>query len=168
MAEQASVDVRPVAQLATNFNLPGMNPEASFYPGREVAVSKDGLFKEVDPRFREIFINQVCSRVPTTVYGLQHLMENVSRQEAVEVLRELGMAVSPYHFYELLRRTPEVLLPMLTPGKRILTRISTNTVHETFTEVIFNRHTGHVVRMPIEQEEVFQKDAFLLVSLGGV
>jgi hypothetical protein len=168
MSVRAVDTVIPVAQLATNFTMTGMNPEGSFYPGREIVAENDGLFREVDPRFREIFVNQVVSRVPTTMYGLQHLMENVTRQEAILVLRELGMAVSPYHFYHVLRHTPEVLLPMLTPGKRILTRISSNTVHETFTEVVFNRHTGHLLRMPIDQDEVHLKDAFLLVSLGGV
>lgn len=166
MNASATTDVVPSAQLASNFGMIGMNPEASFYPGRQVIARTGGLFTEVDPKFREIYINQVCGRIPGTKFGLHRLMVDASPAEVIEILRDLGGAVSPYHFYEFLRHTPEALLPILTPQKALCVRLTTNTVHDMLTEVVMNRHLGHKLRMHKDDDVVIPKDSLLLVSLG--
>lgn len=166
MNAPAITDVVPSAQLASNFGMIGMNPEASFYPGRQVVAKAGGLFSEVDPKFREIYINQVCGRIPGTRFGLHHLMVDAGPVEVIEILRDLGGAVSPYHFYEFLRHTPEALLPLLMPQKSLLVRLSTNTVHDVVTEVVLNRQLGHKLKMHKDDEVIIPKDSLLFVSLG--
>lgn len=166
MNAPATTDVVPSAQLASNFGMIGMNPEASFYPGRQVVAKAGGLFTEVDPKFREIYINQVCGRIPGTRFGLHHLMVDAGPAEVIEILRDLGGAVSPYHFYEFLRHTPEALLPLLMPQKSLLVRLSTNTVHDVVTEVVVNRGLGHKLKMHKDDEVIIPKDSLLFVSLG--
>lgn len=166
MTASVTTAIVPSAQLASNFNMLGMNPEASFYPGRQIIAKAGGLFSEVDPKFREIYINQVSGRIPGTRFGLHHLMVDASPAEVIEILRELGGAVSPYHFYELLRHTPEALLPLLMPQKSLLVRLTTNTVHDVLTEVVVNRGLGHKLRMHKDDDVIIPRDSLLFVSLG--